>query len=82
MVHNRFFLHIIDLIALARKSFRPQNKDDKNVLAEQTDYVWDPEWLHESFINLPTHKSSQAIRTISIQKDYLKYTHLQLTQHL
>ena len=72
MVHNRIFLHNIDLIALARKNFIPQNEDDESVLAEQTDYVWDPEWFHESFINLPTNKSSQAISTISIHKDYVK----------
>ena len=32
----------------------------------------DPEWSHESFINIPTDISSQAISTISILKDYVK----------
>ena len=34
-----YFVQIIDLIALARKTFRPQNTDDETILAEQTDYV-------------------------------------------
>ena len=46
--------------------------DDKTVLAEQSDYVWDPEWSHESFIKIPTDISSQAISTISIEKDYVR----------
>ena len=64
-----YFSHNIDLIEQARKSFRPQNTDDETVLAEQSDYVWDPEWSHESFNNIITDISSQAISTISIKKD-------------
>ena len=66
------FNHNIDLIEQARKNFRPQNTDDKTVLAEQSDYVWDPEWSHELFINIATDISSQAISTISKHKDYVK----------
>ena len=66
-----YFVHNNDLIALARKTFKPQNTDDETILAEQTDYVWDPEWSHESFIDIPTDISSQAISTISIHKDYV-----------
>ena len=33
----------IDLVPQARKKFRPQNTDDKTILAEQTNYFWDPE---------------------------------------
>ena len=69
---NDYFNHNIDLIAQARKNFRPQNTDDKTVLAEQSDYVWDLEWSHESFINIPTDISSQEISTISISKDYVR----------
>ena len=38
-----YFSHNVDLNAQARKNFRPQNTDDETVLAEQSDYVWDPE---------------------------------------
>ena len=41
-------------------------------MAEQTDYVWDPEWSHASFIKIPTDISRQAISTIFIHKDYVK----------
>ena len=67
-----YFSHNKDLIAQARKKIRPQNTDDETVLAEQSDYVWDPEWSHESFINIPTDISSQANSTISIHKDYIR----------
>ena len=33
-----YFVHNIDLIALSRKNFRPQNSDDETVLADETDY--------------------------------------------
>ena len=42
------------------------------MLAEEADYVWDPEWSHESFINIPSDTSSQAISTISNNKDYVR----------
>ena len=67
-----YFSHNLDIIEQARKNFRLQNTDDETVLAEQSDYVWDPEWSHESFINIPTDISSQAIHTISIHKDYVR----------
>ena len=49
-----YFSHNIDLIEQARKFFRPQSADDETVLAEQSDYVWDPEWSYEMFIITPT----------------------------
>ena len=64
-----YFTHNIDLIAQARKSFRPQSTNDDTVIAEQSDYVWDPEWSHPLFINFPVDNSSQAISTISIHED-------------
>ena len=67
-----YFNHNIELIEQARKIFRPQNTDDKTVLAEQSDYVWDPEWSHELYINIPTDISSQAISTISIHKGFVR----------
>ena len=67
-----YFSHNIDLIEQARKNFRPQNTDDETVLAEQSDYVWDLEWSHGSFINIPTNISTQTISTISINKDYVR----------
>ena len=67
-----YFSHKIDLIAQARKNFRPQNTDDEIVLAEQSDYVWDPEWFHESFFYIPTDISRQTISTTSIHKNYVR----------
>ena len=72
----KYFIHNIDLIAQARKNFRAQNTDDETVLADQSDYIWDPEWSHESFINIPTNISRQAISTISIHKDYVRVDQL------
>ena len=62
-----YFAHNIDLIAQARKNIRPHSTNDDTVIAEQSDYVWDP-----LFLNFPVDISSQAISTISIHKDYLK----------
>ena len=45
---------------------------DVTALAEDSDYVWDSEWSHTLFINIPTDISSQAIGTTSIHKDYIK----------
>ena len=67
-----YFNHNIDLIAQARKNFRPQSTNDDTVIAEQSDYVWDPEWSHTLFLNIPIDISSQAISTITIHKDYVK----------
>ena len=66
------FTDNIGLISLARKNFRLQNSTDDTILAEQSDYVWDPEWSHPLFFNIPTDISRQAISTISINKDYIK----------
>ena len=60
-----YFGYIIDLIEQARKNVWPQSTDDETVLAEQSDYVWDPEWFYELFINIPTDLSSPAISNIS-----------------
>ena len=38
-----YFTHNLDLIAQARKNVSPQNTNDDTVIAEQSDYVWDPE---------------------------------------
>ena len=67
-----YFAHNIDLIAQARKNFRPQSTNDDTVIAEQSDYIWDPEWSHPLFLNIPIDISSQAISTIFIHKDYVK----------
>ena len=71
-----YFTHNIDLIEQARKTFRPQSKNDDTVIAEQSDYVWDPEWSHPAFLNIQADISSQAISTISFHKDYIKVTPL------
>ena len=67
-----YFTHNIDLISQARKTFRPQNSNDDTAITEQSDYVWDPEWSHPTFINIPQSISSQAKSTISYQRDYVK----------
>ena len=67
-----YFTHYLDLIAQARKNFRPQSTNDNTVIAEQSDYVCDPEWSHPAFLNIPADISSQAISTISFHKDYVK----------
>ena len=67
-----YFIHNIDLISQARKNFRPQNPNNDTAITEQSDYVWDPEWSHHAFLNIPQSISSQAISTISYQRDYVR----------
>ena len=67
-----YFAHNINLITQARKNFGPQSTNDDTLIAEQSDYIWDPEWSHPLFLNIPTYISSQAISTISIHRDYVK----------
>ena len=67
-----YFTHNIDLISQARKHFRPQNSNDDTAITEQSDYVWEPEWSHHAFINIPQSISSQAISTISYTRDYVR----------
>ena len=67
-----YFTHNIDLIEQARKTFRTQSTNDDTVIAEQSDYIWDPEWSHPAFLNFPADISSQAISTISFHQDYVK----------
>ena len=50
-------------------NFRPQSTNDDTVIAEQSNYIWDPYWSHPLFLNIPTDISSQAISTISMKKD-------------
>ena len=54
------------------QNIRPQSTNDDTVIAEQSDYIWDPEWSHPLFLNIPIDVSSQSISTISIHKDYVK----------
>ena len=42
-----YFNHKLDLMAQARKNFRPQSTNDDNIIAEQSDYVWDPSIVSE-----------------------------------
>ena len=67
-----YFTHNIDLTSKARKNFRPQNSNDDTAITEQSHYVWDPEWSHHAFINIPESISSQAISTISYTRDYVR----------
>ena len=67
-----YFTHNLDLNSQASKNFRPQNTNDDSVIAEQSDYVWDPEWSHPAFLNIPQDISSQAISTIFFHREYVK----------
>ena len=67
-----YFTHNLDLISQARKNFRPQNPNDDTAITVQSDYVWDLEWSHPTFINIPQSISSQAISTISYHRHYVK----------
>ena len=69
-----YFTHNLDLISIsqARKNFRPQKTNDDTVLSEQSDYIWDPEWSHQAFLNIPQAISSQARSTISYHRDFVK----------
>ena len=69
---NDNFTHNLDLISQARKNFRSQNTNDDTVLSEQSEYVWDPDWSHPAFLNIPQAISSQAISTISFHRDSVK----------
>ena len=67
-----YFTHSLDLISQARKNFRTQNTNDDTALSEQSDYVWDPEWSHHAFLNIPQAISSQAKSILSYHRDYVK----------
>ena len=64
-----YFTYNIHSISQAIKNFRLQNSTDDTVLAEQSDYIWNLEWSHPLFLNIPTDISSRAISTISVSKD-------------
>ena len=78
------FIHNRDFISTSRKCFRPQNSNDDTILADQTDYVWGPEWSHPSIIIITTDISSAAITNLYIKyiKIMFELFHLLLTQHL
>ena len=67
-----YFTHKIDLIVQATTNFRPQSTNDDTVIAEQSDYIWDPDWSHPLILNIPIDILSQAVSTIAIHKDYVK----------
>ena len=69
-----YFTHNIDLISQARKNFRPVSINDDTVLSEESDDVWEPDWFHPFFLNIPIEISSQTVNTISTHKDYVKVT--------
>ena len=73
-----YFTPNLDLISQARKNFRPPSTNDVTVIAEQSDYVWDPEWSHPAFINIPQDISSRAISTVSFHRDYVKVIPLKI----
>ena len=66
-----YFVHIIDFRALSR-----ERSNVETVLADRTDYVWNPDWSHPSFCNITTDISSTAITNIYVHKDYIRITQL------
>ena len=72
MVYNRLFYPQPRFNFTSKKKFQTQSTNDDTVIAEQSDYVWDPEWSHLAYINIPQGISSQAISTIYFHRDYVK----------
>ena len=72
MVYDRIFYPQPRFNFTSKKNFRTQSTNDDTVIAEQSDYVRDPERSHPAFINIPQDISSQAISTISFHRDYVK----------
>ena len=70
------FVHNIDFIALSTKSFRSQHPDNETIISDETDYVWDSDRSHPSFINIPTDISSAAITIFSVQRDHIRINSL------
>ena len=54
----------------------------ETVLAEQSDYVWDPEWSHEFLLKYQKIYQAKQLARSLFTKIMLEYTHLQLTQNL
>ena len=75
-----YFTHNLDLISQAKKNFRLQSSTDETVLAEHSDYVWDPEWSHPLFLNIPTDiPTVKQLAQLLFTKIMLKYIHSQLS---
>ena len=36
----------------------------KTILADETDYIWDPNWYHDMVFNIPSVLSSEPVQTI------------------
>ena len=72
MVHNRLFHPQFRFNFTSKKKFQTSNTNEDTALSEQSDHVWDPEWSHPTFINIPQSISIQAISTISYHRDYVK----------
>ena len=68
MVHNRLFSTKIRFISPARKNSRPQTPNDETVLADKTNYVWDPEWSHTLFFSISNNISIATSATVSYTK--------------
>ena len=64
-----FFVHNLDLNSTARKIFRSKTSDNETILAEETEDVWDPEWYHILFFNIPNNISRAAIAIVSVHQD-------------
>ena len=87
MILYRLFLHNLNLNSQATKNLRPQTKDE-TILADETNYVWEPYLSDVLLYNIPNNISSAAIAIISVHRDYLKVklksqliTHLETITH-
>ena len=69
MVHDRPVLTKFRFNFNSKKKFRPQTSEDETILADRTYYLWDPEWSHLLFVNIPNNILSAAIATVSVHKD-------------
>ena len=58
----------LDLISQTRKSL-PQT-DKETFLADETDFIWDNEWSHKPFLNIPSDISRGAIAINSVHRDF------------
>ena len=58
----------------SKKNFRPQTSDDETLLADQTDFLWDPERSRMLFFSSPSDISCASIANVSVHKDDLRVT--------
>ena len=73
MVHRLFSTQFRFKIT-SKTKFPITNSNDETVLADETVYVCDPEWVYKLTFDIPHNISSAAITTVSKRKDYPEVT--------